>query len=415
MNGKKRNAKGEGTFIQNNNGSITHKRNVGKRSDGSPKILTVTCATKAACIRKMQSKIAEWSRSHDIAGATAKGTIGDLCRKHLEYQVANEELKPKSRDRRETTIKCHIEAYGLGRMQVQAVAASEIEKHIALLLKEDRLSDSSIKKVVDVLNAAFSWAVLRGEIPANPVATIKGTLMKRILRKNSKTVEEPDVIVLSEEEEERFVKEALAVDERTGRPKYSAGLYAILLLYTGIRVGEALSLRFRDYEHGILSINKSVSMVQNRDEKVDKRQVMVEGTPKNQKARNIVLSLKAREVLEQIRRNAKDCSPDALLITTKTGRQNTASNLAHRMKVIFRNAGLDAYSGGLHIFRRTFATNMYNDGARIEEIAAYIGDLESTTRRYYVAIRKKISVGGNAERQVVPLPDTTRKSKGENP
>ncbi len=69
--------------------------------------------------------------------------------------------------------------------------------------------------------------------------------MKRIMRKHAKTVEEPDVVVLSEEEK-RFVKEALAVNE-TGGYKYPAGLYDLLLIYTGIRVGEALSLRFRDY------------------------------------------------------------------------------------------------------------------------------------------------------------------------
>ncbi len=119
--------------------------------------------------------------------------------------------KPKSRDRRETTIKCHIEAYALGRMQVQAIGSSHIEKHIAILLKKDRLSDSSIKKVVDVLNAAYARAVLRGEVSANPVAPIKETLMKRIMRKKSKTVEAPDVVVLSKEEEEKFVKEALAL------------------------------------------------------------------------------------------------------------------------------------------------------------------------------------------------------------
>ena len=43
MEEKKRNAKGEGTFIQNKNGTITHKLNVGRRWDGHPKVLTVTC------------------------------------------------------------------------------------------------------------------------------------------------------------------------------------------------------------------------------------------------------------------------------------------------------------------------------------------------------------------------------------
>lgn len=99
-----------------------------------------------------------------------------------------------------------------------------------------------------------------------------------------------------------------------------------------------------------------------------------------------------------------------LVITTKTGRQNTATNLQHRMKVIFRNAGLDSYSGGLHLFRRTFAIRAFEAGSRVEEIAAYIGDLESTTRRYYIAIRKNVSVQG-IEKQIVPLPDPMREEK----
>lgn len=50
-----------------------------------------------------------------------------------------------------------------------------------------------------------------------------------------------------------------------------------------MRIGEALALRYKDidFEHGILTINKSVSMVQNHDEKADKRQVMMEGITKN--------------------------------------------------------------------------------------------------------------------------------------
>ena len=50
---------------------------------------------------------------------------------------------------------------------------------------------------------------------------------------------------------------------------------------------------------------------------------------------------------------------------------------------------------------------MYENGARVEEIAAYIGDLESTTRKYYIAIRKKIMADGMVK-QVVKLPDMPR-------
>lgn len=73
------------------------------------------------------------------------------------------------------------------------------------------------------------------------------------------------------------------------------------------------------------------------------------------------------------------------------------------MATIFKNAGLSDLSGGLHIFRRTFATRMYENGARVKEIAAYIGDLESTTERYYIAVRKKITTEEGVQ-QIVDLP-----------
>ncbi len=89
----------------------------------------------------------------------------------------------------------------------------------------------------------------------------------------------------------------------------------------------------------------------------------------------------------------------AIIAKTRTGKPNTATNLEHRMATIFRNAGLSDLKGGLHIFRRTFAAGMYENGARVKEIAAYIGDLESTTERYYSAVRKKIVEGGEMKQE----------------
>lgn len=54
-------------------------------------------------------------------------------------------------------------------MQVQGVTSRDIENHITGLIKEGELSDSSIKKTLDVLNAAYKWAYNRKEVEENPV------------------------------------------------------------------------------------------------------------------------------------------------------------------------------------------------------------------------------------------------------
>ena len=52
---------------------------------------------------------------------------------------------------------------------------------------------------------------------------------------------------------------------------------------------------------------------------------------------------------------------------------------------------------------------MYDQGAAVGEIAAYIGDLESTTSKYYIAQRKKVVSNGQTY-QVVQLPGKSQRN-----
>lgn len=181
---------------------------------------------------------------------------------------------------------------------------------------------------------------------------------------------------------------------------------SVLLLHTGMRCGEMLALRWRDvdFENGLLKIEKSQSMAKNRDRgDDDNKYIAVEGTTKNEKAREIRLMDEAMKMLKIIKNQNPYSTEDDFVCVAKTGKVNTATNLEHRMAVIFKNAGLMEYTGALHIFRRTFATRMFEDGARMEDIAAYIGDLVSTTEKYYVAIRKKVKLRDKTK-HIVELP-----------
>lgn len=404
MSGEKRAARGEGSFTKNPNGTVTHRKGVGYKPDGKRKTITVTAATKAACIREMKKQEAEWKRKKAAMGISEKNTVVELCYSHLNYQVENGELKPKSIDRRECTLENQLRGYDLGVMQIAAVTSVDIETHINRLIAEKKLRPSSIIKVVDVLNAAYGWAVRRRDLELNPVHAVKDELKKKLNKLAQKGANEADVTVLSEEEVKAFVDEAMKT-YGNGKAKYIARDYCLLLLYTGMRVGEMLALRWKDWDGIYLVIEKSISMAKNRNKinNTENNYIPIEGDTKNQKARIIEVNKEAKQVLKRIKANCKSARDDDLIVVTRTGKENTASNLEHRLKVILRNAGIQETNGGLHILRKTFATNMYEDGARVEEIAAYIGDLESTTRKYYIAIRKKKVCRGEV-RQVVRLP-----------
>lgn len=114
--GKKRNAKGEGSFKTNPDGAITHRKHVGYKLNGARKILTVTANTKTACIKEMRTKENEWKEKQEKITFSDALTVEELCTMHLQYQMEQNELKPKSIDRRECTIEKHIGEYDLGKM-----------------------------------------------------------------------------------------------------------------------------------------------------------------------------------------------------------------------------------------------------------------------------------------------------------
>ena len=141
--------------------------------------------------------------------------------------------------------------------------------------------------------------------------------------------------------------------------------------------------------------------------------IMIEGSTKNQKARTIKLSTDAIKVLKLIYKENDPSSGDEKIAITRTGKQNTTTNLEKRMETIYRDAGLGKDVSGLHIMRRTFATSMYEAGAGIKEIAGYIGDNEDTVERYYIAVRKKV-IEGNEAIGILVLPTDFKNENNMN-
>ena len=98
------------------------------------------------------------------------------------------------------------------------------------------------------------------------------------------------------------------------------------------------------------------------------------------------IEIRNRQTLRRIWMQSKWRELSDLISPTQSGKMNTASNLEHRMKVILKNAELESVKGGLHTFRKTFAT-----------------------RKYYIAIRKKLKTKSGVK-QVVKLPESMVRS-----
>lgn len=404
-----RRERGTGSFCENSDGSYTFRKVVGYKADGRRKTLTVSAVTKNKCYQLMKKKEDQWKTEQKKTHTTIYTTVSELCLMHLHYQQRSEELTEKSYDRRETTIMRHIHDYPIGQIIADDLSATDVEDHISTLIGSGHLSASSIKKVVDVLNAAYTWAYDNSELSKNPIKAIKSSLMKRIARIEHRSENDADVIVLSESEQKRLESYAYSETVSIKRGELFQ-LYDLLLLKTGLRVGELCACRWRDYnsETKVLTIRRSQVVVKNRDRSNENspHTIRIEKGTKNQKARNIELFDDAVMVLEKIRSLSRWNSPDDFIAVTRTGCAHTATSLAARTRTVFRNAGIylgENETGATHIFRRTFATNCYNAGIPIKSIAAYMGDLESTVLKHYIAAREKIISRDNVITRVVRL------------
>lgn len=407
---KKRNRKGDGTFRKNKSGTITYILSVGYTDSGYKKRLQVTCRTERECRQEMAKRIEEWKQQQNNPDQLFRGTVCELCIAHLEYQTANEELTAKSIDRRETTVYRHIGDYRIGGVQASDITSVMVENHVSQLILEHSLSASSIQKVVDVLSAAYSWAISRGLLQKNPVEPVKSSMLRRIAKLSEKTANDADVIVLSSAEQRRLEEYAFSDTLALKRGELFQ-LYDLFLMKTGLRVGELIACRWSDYNPSthVLTIRKSQVVARNRNRQADEdsHTVRIEKSTKNQKARNIELFSDAVQIINRIRELSKWTSPEDFIAATRTGKANTATSMIARTRNVFQKAGIyvdDKETGSTHVFRRTFATVCYYErGIPIKTLAAYMGDLESTILKYYIAAREKMVSADDEIQQVIRL------------
>lgn len=370
--------------------------------------IQVTAKSEAQCKVLLEQRLQEINEDKSEA---ERITVTELCKKHLEYQYKQGELKESSRDRNMCTINNNIECMNIGEMLIDSIRPAQIEDHFHELLSAGKLSASSIEKVKYVLDAAFKWAVSREMIDRNPMDPVRKSIDKRLDAMRAKSAADADVHILTEEQEERFRREAL-IKTGIGTYKYPSGLFCVLLLETGMRCGEMIALRWKDYDKksGVLCIERGRSRVR-KDTTIDATRGKLqyqfkEHSTKNQRARYIQLTEKACGILDEIyKQNEPKTGPDDYICLSRNGNPRSVTDMEHGAKTIYKAAGISKEeASGVHIFRRTFATRKSRSGWTLSAVAAYLGDLESTVSRHYIADRDYQVVGGKRV-TVVRLPD----------
>ena len=229
-----------------------------------------------------------------------------------------------------------------------------------------RLSDSSVRQTHAVLSKALGDAFKQGLIEDNP--------MTRLISKPTVTRKEMDTLTADE------AKALLAINDRW-TPMFT------LMIYTGMRLGEVLGLRWKDVDldDGVIKVRQTVGYGSTGLEY---------GEPKTDKSRRDI-PIHAT-VINALKNTARVIGPRNLVFPNEQGEGMYPSRPHNALQKALKSIGVDR-NVRLHDLRHTAASLMIQQGASVKAVQDILGHADySTTMNVYVHSDQEMLAEGTA-------------------
>jgi integrase len=294
-------------------------------------------------------------------------SVGEYVTRWLE-DSAKGDLAPRTYQNYRLQVRRHI-VPALGRTKLRALSPASIQSLYAAKLR-DGLKPSSVRYMHAVLHRALEQADRWNMIPRNPAASVDPPKLRH-----------EEITPLDANQACRFLDAA-----KGGRFE---GLF-VLSLTVGLRMGEALGLKWSDIDldAGSLRVNRQLQRLRRDGDNAGK---LVFSEPKNASRRTVDLpqrtvealrSHRKRQVEEQLRVGS-GWQDNGLVFPTTIGTPLDAQNIVNRhFKPLLRRAGLPDIRW--HDLRHTCATLLLSRGTHPKYVQKLLGhaSIQLTLDRY---------------------------------
>lgn len=273
------------------------------------------------------------------------------CIKEWMVSYKLNSVKPTTYDRLETSYNALLN-YSIAHIGIGDLRSEDIQNYVNRLV-EDGYALSTIKKQYHLIGSFLNYANTEG-IVQRPIQNGVKLPAQSAVKKKKKEVE-----VYSKPEQASLMK-VLRTNDKVG---YGA---AILMLESGMRVGEVLALSWDDviWDRRAIRVNKTLIRLTNH------HRMQVQDSAKSYTSnRTIPLSTEASRLLNKLFDNADD--PHGYIFAGEDRQPISYEALRWQIRRACDEANVP-YKGQ-HVFRHTFATNCYYRGCDVKILSKLLG------------------------------------------
>lgn len=274
------------------------------------------------------------------------------CIKEWMENTKKMSVKPLTYERLETSYRSLLE-YPIANKTVSTLTTADMLSYINTLAEEG-YSLSTIKKQYHLVGAYISYANGEG-IQVRPIC-------------NNVSLPSPSqLVVQSEGEVQSYSKsEQVALRQVLQTGEYLGYYAALLMMETGLRVGECLALKWEDvqWNRRALRVNKTLIRMAHR-----KKMEVQNGAKSHTSNRIIPLSSSALDILSELLEETKN--PNGFIFASDDDFPISYEAIRYQINKACRIANVP-YKGQ-HAFRHTFATNCYYNGADVKILSKLLG------------------------------------------
>ena len=327
------------------------------------------------CVVYAKSESEAKRKLRELKKDAAKGLVKSTSRRFGDY------ADQCSFDKYESAYLTHIKP-AFGKMQLASIHSEQLQK--LLVEKSQTLSLTVVKIIYIILSEIFSYAHSEGDLSRNPMHNVK-------MPKKATFKPEREIVAL-ESDEVRAVERIAEMKNKNGRPCIMQAHALVFLVHTGLRCGEFLALKWSDidFESRIVTVNKNLSMVYDRDKdgvRIKHKKARIKCTKTASGNRIVPLNTKAIAALNSLKAvyREMDIVSDSVAVTRK-GTTLSSDQLRRVLRRVLAYAGIDK-PFTLHQLRHTFATQALNAGIPITVVSKWLGHANiSVTYNTYIHV-----------------------------